>query len=290
MKTIQASRCGSRAHPLTRSGIPGQVIGVTSRGIFLKIGEAGVVFLSSEPHQNPLSVNLEPFPAELRQLNFNDPVFLREGSLVFPKLNLEILIPLNVVSELPKKPRISASKSQRLRIMIGICGSLHENLEPDHLAYILPEFLRGESPQSDARNPLGIFSNINAAFAQKNLDALLPLLAGFIGAGRGLTPAGDDLLTGFLLTINRWNPYRWPKSLIRLLNENIIALARQKTTTLSAAILASAAGGDADERLITALDSIFTSTPPPDQAAGLLLSYGSSSGSDAYCGMALAIK
>jgi hypothetical protein len=48
--------------------------------------------------------------------------------------------------------------------------------------------------------------------------------------------------------------------------------------------------GYVDERLIISLDSIFTGEKTPAETTKLLRSYGSSSGIDSFCGMALLIK
>ena len=71
------------------------------------------------------------------------------------------------------------------------------------------------------------------------------------------------------------------------LRARLIELARQKTTWLAAALIECAAEGQADERLITALDGIITGDLPPEECTRRLLAYGSSSGGDAWLGIGL---
>jgi hypothetical protein len=70
----------------------------------------------------------------------------------------------------------------------------------------------------------------------------------------------------------------------------MISFSAVKTTTLSANLIEIAAEGEADERLILALDSVFTGDPSPEKTAEMLISYGSSSGMDAFAGLALAVN
>lgn len=111
-----------------------------------------------------------------------------------------------------------------------------------------------------------------------------------LGLGRGLTPTGDDILLGLLLALNRWRPLLAHGLDIGWLNRSILAQAYQRTTTISANLIECAARGQADERLVAALDGIMTGSPGPDETARLLSTWGSASGFDALCGMALGIS
>jgi hypothetical protein len=71
------------------------------------------------------------------------------------------------------------------------------------------------------------------------------------------------------------------------LNQRVIDLAYQRTTTLSANLIACAAHGEADERLINAVDGIVTGTPSHAACVECVLGWGHSSGLDALIGMAL---
>ena len=50
--------------------------------------------------------------------------------------------------------------------------------------------------------------------------------------------------------------------------------ASQKTTLLSANLIACASQGQADERLISALDGMLTGNPAPEQCAAVYPSWG----------------
>jgi hypothetical protein len=76
---------------------------------------------------------------------------------------------------------------------------------------------------------------------------------------------------------------------IHWLNREIPARANNLTSALSASLIACAARGQADQRLIDSLDGIVTGSLPPETCVTTLAGWGSSSGLDALAGMALAL-
>jgi hypothetical protein len=113
------------------------------------------------------------------------------------------------------------------------------------------------------------------------LQNLLPLL----GKGTGLTPAGDDVILGCLLALSRWGQVFSTSLDIRELGKSLIEQAYHRTTLLSANLIECAAGGQADERLVQALDGIITGQLSAEYCADLLLGWGHSSGLAALSGM-----
>jgi hypothetical protein len=113
--------------------------------------------------------------------------------------------------------------------------------------------------------------------------------SGLLGLGRGLTPAGDDFLCGFLLTSFYLRKNAALMEYEPDLNHQIVAEAQKKTTALSAALIKCAAIGEGDERLIDALRWITQGEINIAHARESLLSYGSSSGVDALAGMLTAL-
>jgi len=110
-----------------------------------------------------------------------------------------------------------------------------------------------------------------------------------LGQGTGLTPAGDDVILGCLLALSRWGHILSPYLDLQALQQPLISQAYRQTTLLSANLIECAASGQADERLLLALDGIFTGQPSTEQCAALLLGWGNSSGCDALVGMGIAI-
>jgi len=121
-------------------------------------------------------------------------------------------------------------------------------------------------------------------------DELLPALHPLLGQGSGLTPSGDDIILGFLLALSRWGHILSPNLDLQALQQPLISQAYRRTTLLSANLIECAASGQADERLVLALDGIFTGQLDGVDCAALLLGWGNSSGCDALVGMGIAIN
>jgi hypothetical protein len=128
---------------------------------------------------------------------------------------------------------------------------------------------------------------LQAACRARRLPLIVAALRAFLGLGAGLTPSGDDLITGFLLTANRWGERLVPTFDLAALNQEILAPARKATNSLSASLIQCAAQGQADERLILALDGIIAGAPDASACVTALAGWGSSSGFDALVGMAV---
>ncbi len=290
MDEIFAIKCGTRAYQETITHQTGKVIGNTSRGIFIKTESDRIVFLSSEPHFNPLNINLEPFPSFLRDISMNEGVSFGDGTICVPTLDIKIRVLMDrVYRTLPPSPELK-SPADRFEFLKAIMSELLKRPDIPIYIYTLSEFLENRVDGSAEDPTLSRFFALSRASEKIVPEEAVVLLTNFIGQGSGLTPSGDDLVCGYLLAMNRWNPRRWQLDLLESLNQQMTTTAIQKTTTLSANLIELATYGDADERLILALDSIFTGGFTPAEAAELLASYGNASGMDAFCGMGLAIK
>ena len=119
-------------------------------------------------------------------------------------------------------------------------------------------------------------------------SAILQDLESFLGVGSGLTPGGDDLVMGFLLRLKRWGHILAPSLNTETIAQGLLPLAYRKTTTLSSNLIECATLGQANERLISALDGLMTGKPDAITCASFLAEWGNTSGLEALVGMALA--
>jgi hypothetical protein len=78
-------------------------------------------------------------------------------------------------------------------------------------------------------------------------------LCGLIGLGPGLTPSGDDFLSGALATLDALGEHRAHATLARTVEENL-----SSTSALSAALLLAAAGRHVGEHLHRMVSSVLT--------------------------------
>ncbi len=117
-------------------------------------------------------------------------------------------------------------------------------------------------------------------------DAAL-LVRGLVGAGPGLTPSGDDLLAGALVTLHRLGALNANAQL----SEQIARVAQDATNAISAAHLAAAAQGLAAESVIRVIDSVYSpGTVDTDCIVRDLNHAGATSGWDFLAGMAAVLE
>lgn len=288
MKSAYVTSCGHLAYAELLIPQKGRAIGNTSKGVFLKTDANRVIFLSREAYRNPYTLNLHPFPDILGQVELGEEVSMGNGSLDISSCRLHILISPEQVFWRVEKPPFRISRVSLRENTLAIHHNILASRKPEGYFTQLQNFFDNSGKISLQEESIPPFRNLNSAIISKNLENMLGLASGFLGTGRGLTPSGDDLLCGILLSMNRWNPHRWGKRNLEKLNLALTELAYKKTTTLSANLIEASAHGESDERLIGALDSIVTGDPSPDEGANLLLSYGNSSGMDAFTGMVIA--
>ena len=115
-----------------------------------------------------------------------------------------------------------------------------------------------------------------------------PPAVDLLGAGRGLTPSGDDCLAGVLVALHAFGERDAAASLARAVARH----APRRTSRLSAAHLEAAGGGEAIEPVHEAIRSIAGDTYPghtPD-VLDALERFGHGSGFDALAGVLLAAR
>jgi hypothetical protein len=284
---------GSTAHQLLAHAQEASVWGVTSRGLFLHLSiEPGwVIFISTESFAGPLTLNSSPLPALFKTLKPGMPVFVRSGNLYFPAQDLILSADKAVVwsppSPLIPSPDQILSIPQRIESLYHQITNLRPELNASHLLDAHPGSASARlAPQQFGLNSSSLLETVQALLIQG--PSISSLLESFLGFGPGLTPAGDDLVLGFLLTINRWEEVLHIGCSPQELNPILRMASYRKTNTLSANLIECASLGYADERLIQALDGIITGEPGLDVCASHLLGWGNSSGANALAGIALA--
>jgi hypothetical protein len=258
--TLRITTLGSKAWQLLKAAETGAVWGITSQGIFIHLPQRGMIFLSFETYRGPLTANLEGDKLLLKALKSSDQAKVADGRLVFSPSDPSLVwedaetwdAPLGPVDVLPYESLLERYKEIRKRI-----HALRET----------------SIPPIDLR-----------------LDQLEEGLKALLGQGSGLTPAGDDIILGCLLTLKRWGGRFLPGLDIRGLSQELVSTAFSRTTLLSANLIACAAEGQADERLIAALDGIFSGLLEVKDCAALLLAWGDSSGCAALDGMGVAFE
>jgi hypothetical protein len=269
-----------------------EVWGNTSKGIFLKGKPNGLIFLSNEKFRGPLTIN---FPATVSVyfggVEIGSRVNYRpEDGFFFELINVKLFID----DQHPWEPGpFTFSEGD-----FGIWNNLD----------LLGAWLRsatsiGSFAHTGSIDTLGLESGDNGnarlfqlirkmyeALRDTNSQRFLVVARDLIGLGTGLTPSGDDFLSGMALAIARYSPVLPILSKYRLWFEALFPRFKEKTTLLSSELFKVSLLGSADERIIGAFDSVMQSNMEKDGVILPISKWGSSSGFDMMSGFYLLLK
>lgn len=284
--TFTLTTLGARASQLLAQSRTASVWGSTSQGIFLHLPPQGIIFLSFEPHHGPLTANLAGDLACLRRVTRSERVQIEGERLTFPGLGITLGWRDAVIWDVPPLPQAPAQidrvleRYQEVNRLVVAHRSPSERIGHGEERSSLPRTLSRETREKRRE-----------AISLIRPDAELPrVLLPLLGQGVGLTPAGDDVVLGYLLALSRWGQVFSTSLDICELSRALIAQAHHRTTLLSANLIEAAAFGQADERLVQALDGIFTGRLSAEGCAELLLNWGHSSGVEVLRGMEITIQ
>ncbi len=285
---------GTFAREAITRGSQAVVRGVTSRGAFVLVDDRRVIFLSRETCPGPLTLNL---PGISLELEVGARARVESSILRFQKENFSIDTNPAALWNPPARPGGALPPEGRRDLLVQVTRSLLDAPGKRKTGFSAPLAALLDLPSAG----LEVSQSIQVAFHRLREEWELALrretfppafsaaLASFLGLGGGLTPSGDDLAAGLLLALNRWGELLAPGFPAQALNQAMLASAPVATTALSASLLECAAAGQADQRLVEALDGLVTGQPGPETVSRRLQAYGASSGLDTLVGFSLAV-
>ena len=259
------------------------LMGTTSRGIFLKTEAKWVIFLSFEQFRGPLTVNLKGDVTSLSGLTLGGRVQLSPERITVSEAKIEISLVASSVWSAPALPKQTQPSEERLRRINSLARSAHISKGDSGLSGLIPIMLKETSSQPQAKQ----LAALQSQFQNGDMPVFSQGLSKLLGLGGGLTPSWDDFTLGLLLTLNRWKHIICPSFDLAELNTTLTQVAYERTTTISANLIECATLGQADERLIAALDYMMTGIGDEAEMLKGLLGWGNSSGVDALLGMLL---
>lgn len=281
---------GSRAHHLLRQPQQGKLIGVSSRGYFVRLLSDWVVFISQETYRGPLTLNLEGGFSPPDQPNSGDPVRFTAEAIEFPTAGWTIrsAAPKIWVPQ-PASASILPLGERRQRLAWVVERALVRRTSSPFSAWLSWLLNLSATPLDKDEDLWGRLLALQSACRDQDPEKIASRLSALLGWGSGLTPNGDDLSIGLLLALKRWGDRLTPELVLSEISPGLIASAYRASPLLSANLIECAAAGEADERLLLALDSLVSGRTSREGCLEALLGWGSSSGVDALCGMALVI-
>ncbi len=281
---------GSRAHQLLRQPQQGKLIGISSRGIFVRLVSDWIVFISKEAYRGPLTLNLVGSFSPPDQAHPGDSVHFAAEAIEFPTIGWKIRSPAPTVwTPQPTSATVLPVNERRQRLAWVVERALNRRTSSPFSAWLSWLLNLPAPPHIKDEAIWGRLLALQSACQARDPGIFASRLGAFLGWGNGLTPNGDDLSLGLLLALKRWGDQLVPELNPSEISPILIASAYQTSTLLSANLIECAAAGEADERLLLALDSLVSGQAAREDCLEALLGWGNSSGIDALCGMALII-
>jgi hypothetical protein len=155
------------------------------------------------------------------------------------------------------------------------------------LPRIDPSALRAQAAALRGRFVPAADEGLGSALDAADAAAAIAAAGNLIGKGPGLTPLGDDVLAGTLAASLLLGEATGNRSLVRLLAgviPGICALARERTTALSATLLCHAGRGEVDDASAGLLRALC-GRGDPEAAIDSLLALGHTSGTGLATGL-----
>ncbi len=287
---MRALSLGPLAAEALAQNWPARVIGVTSGGVFILAQEQWVLFLTYSPFHAPGTINLERSLVDLKENENGSRVELKKDRIVFPDSGMFVNVDGAGVWDGGIGGTVSLAQRPGIRARLERAALLASEQKGEQgLAPALRWLVgKGEAELAGdlSEKVLDGLKEMRIAIKEERSAKFVEAAQAIIGRGRGLTPAADDCIAGVLLALNRWRGIVEGIDLAAV-NEEVVELARAKTTSLSATIIHAAVHGQADERILHVLDGVITGN-----AAGKdledLVQMGHSSGVDSLVGICLA--
>lgn len=286
-RNLEAIQIGGLARQAVDAGIHGSVVGLVSKGIFINSGDK-IIFLTSAGYKSPYNIQVSHIELLSNNLNIGNKCHLVGNSIFFPQSQILInLQPAKVWRPDPQQ-KITCSLAQQTERIFFLGQRMHD-IDPTKGWLFLGDKGKKETDHLDSINNLikTYTMCFVEAFNRMDLSGGLGAAKSIIGLGGGLTPSGDDWLTGFMLLQTRLDQSTGvERPFIVQSGKSLTELAFEKTTKISANRIEAACSGWSEELFLDLINHIFLlETEFDDLKINLLMNFGHSSGVDTSMGI-----
>ena len=284
-KTITASipehLCG-----LLRSGKTGEVVLVTSAGIYLRFEEQILLLCDACWGILPIGIGLEDFEraVALLQPRQGQRIFAEKDHLVFPSGKIKLS-----VKQLPwEKIQVPIPQITQIRQAAEELAALRKPRGISML--VLPLVLGQEQSGQWIEDPYCAYArcyleNLIVAFESCDGEKIRISTEKLLGLGQGLTPSADDVLLGMLYVFRALPQTHTEQT--ALFQKTIAQQCDQRTNQISAAYLKAIMEGAPFEQMELVFQRMCAQKKLDIQN---LIQIGSSSGSEMLLGMLIALR
>ena len=267
-------------------GRAGEVLLVTSSGIYLRMEEQILLLCDRSWGILPIGIGLENFDDAMSALQprQGETVRVTEAGLEFPGETVR-LNPQNKSvgasrKDLPQLPRIR--QAAEALVLLKKARGFSMLAQPLVLGQPL-----AEEPETNPyrRYAAPYFSQLADAIVRGDEFAIGDCVKKLLGLGPGLTPSADDVFLG-MLYVFRALPEKCPEG-VSAFRESIARLCPWRTNQISGAYLSAILVGAPFERMESVYRGLCGTEPLDIQR---LIQIGSSSGSEMLLGMLIALR
>jgi hypothetical protein len=277
----------------------GTVHSVFNKATNIAFDETLVSLLSDELPRMPNSVRLHSVVTDelLPNLQPGMEVCVGNDTLAIPTCNFSFHL-----SDIPfwePRPDVTIYQWNRETVVQHtrlLTQFLAKKQHQDGLAPLVGSLLLEKPPQETPLSRMAIPKLrllVQASWLQ-DIAGIEEATLGLAGLGPGLTPSGDDVLSGFAAIMALLSPQLSADSISReYIASTIAAVAKPRTTKLSTVLLEFAARGEVSEQFGTLLLSLNLPAEEFEtvqKAADRVLAFGASSGGDILFGMLLGLR
>src|SRR6266566_2333459 len=277
----------------------GTIHSVFHKAVNIAFDDTMLALLSNELPRMPNSVRLPSVVAEelLPNLRPGMKIWVGNDRLLFPARNFSLHLPETPAWE--PRPDIAAHNWHRETVAQHVRLLAHYLADQEQqggLAPLIgPLLLDQPAPETPlSRMALPKLRTLSLASWRQDIAGVEEATRGLAGLGPGFTPSGDDALGGFAATMALLSPQLSADSASRKhIATTIAAVAKPRTTALSAVLLAHAVRGEISEQMGTLLLALSLPAGASEavlNAAHRVLAFGASSGGDTLLGMLLGLQ
>jgi len=275
------------------SQFPGMIIlGITSKGVFLKLSTEKIIFLTNMPDYGPINISTESEIPNRWKIHDSIQVDLSEQTISLQNERARLNLTPYQIWEIPDPPGYSISLAEQNHRLKQAARQIRIIKGQEGFSLFL-NMLNGEHPMDLSQQLTEIWEHIlqiRAAFLIQDEMEILKHASPIIGYGRGLTPSGDDFFCGLLFTLNRVIVEEKFLNFIQSVNQQILTIAEEKTNSISQSLLYSATKGSADVRIQNLVDILIDGSIDFKDQAIQMTRYGHSSGADICVGISISIQ
>lgn len=268
------------------------VQGITSKGVFLSLRDGEVIFFSDSIDFGPLNLLSSGKVPNYWRLHDSISVNLQVDSLALSTAQRCEIFANYQIWQIPPPPGYHITNAEQHKRMKQAVSQVRLLKTDDGFSPMLPHLLNplATSLSANLLPAWQIIHNLAFNLPHDDIARISQCVIPLLGFGRGLTPSGDDFISGFLFLLNRFPPPNLPVDWLKTLNQNLLSAAAESTNAVSRSLLFCATTGSADHRLQRCADWLMNAEISFENQPLELARWGSSSGADFLAGMITAIQ